>query len=94
MARPDWTFLGNHAHVLICLAREGDLRVRDLAAQVGITERAVSGILSDLVAGGYLSVEKDGRRNRYQVQANHPLRHPVEAGVTLAELLDLMSRGS
>jgi hypothetical protein len=85
-----WTFLTNHAHVLICLARDGDLRMRDLAVQVGITERAVQRIVHDLVAGGFLRVAKDGRRNHYTVNDRIPLRHPVEAHRTVRDLLGLL----
>lgn len=82
-----WTFLTNHAHVLVCLARDPELRMRDLAALVGITERAVQRIVHDLVAAGCLAVEKDGRRNRYAVDDRRPLRHPVEAHRTVRDLL-------
>lgn len=85
-----WTFLSNHAHVLICLAREPDARMRDVALTVGITERAVQRIVAELVAGGFLSVTKDGRRNRYSVDGRLPLRHPVEAHRRVRDLLDLV----
>ncbi len=88
--RPGWTFLSNHAHVLILLAREGDLRMRDLAAQVGITERAVQRIVAELVEGGFLVVAKDGRRNTYTVQGDKPLRHPVESHRAVRDLLRLV----
>ncbi len=84
-----WTFLSNHAHVLICLARDGDLRMRDLAAMIGITERAVQMIVADLVEAGYLRVTKDGRRNSYTVIETLNLRHPVEAHRTIRDLLRL-----
>ena len=82
-----WTFLSNHAHVLISLARSPDARIRDLAHTVGITERAVQRILAELIEGGFLSVTKDGRRNHYKIHDRMPLRHPVEAGHTVHELL-------
>src|SRR6056297_1512701 len=75
-----WTFLTNHSHVLISLTRDPDLRLRDLAELVGITERAVQTILRDLEAGGYISRRRVGRRNRYDVHPDRPMRHPVESG--------------
>jgi DNA-binding IclR family transcriptional regulator len=82
-----WTFLTNHAHVLIVLSREGDLTMRDVADRVGITERAVQRIVAELVEGGYLSVVKEGRRNQYTVNDRLALRHDVEAHRTVADLL-------
>lgn len=90
MATPHWTFLTNHAHVLLCLAEDPFQRIRDLAVRVGITERAVQRIVHDLVDGGYLAIEKTGRRNRYTVQADRPLRHPVEAHADVARLVELV----
>lgn len=84
-----WTFLSNHAHVLICLARDAELRMREVAMQVGITERAVQSIVRDLVDGGYLKVTKIGRRNRYQISGSKRLRHPVEGRSTVADLIAL-----
>ena len=85
-----WTFLTNHAHVLVCLAGDPTLRIRDLAARVGITERAVQRIISDLEEAGYLTHEREGRRNLYRVRGNRPLRHPVEAHQTVAALLQAL----
>ncbi len=85
-----WTFLTNHAHVLVLLARDPDLVLREVALRVGITERAVQRIVADLADGGYLSVERNGRRNHYAVVDRHPLRHPVEAGTTVRELLRIL----
>ena len=82
-----WTFLSNHAHVLICLAAEPDARLRDLAAKVGITERAVQAIVTDLEEGGALTRIREGRRNRYQLHPDVALRHPVEAHCTIRDLL-------
>ena len=87
--RPGWTFLTNHSHVLVCLARDPHARLRDVAARVGITERAVQAIVADLEAGGALTRTRDGRRNRYRIDRAAPLRHPVEAGRTVGALLDL-----
>jgi predicted transcriptional regulator len=84
-----WTFLTNHAHVLLCVAGEPDARLRDLANRVGITERAVQRILGELEAAGYVRRERTGRRNRYAVRADLPLRHPVERHNRVAALLDL-----
>lgn len=82
-----WTFLSNHAHVLICLARDPEMRMRDLAQLVGITERAVQRIIRDLLEGGYLEVEKDGRRNTYTIIDRVPLRHPVESHRSVRDLI-------
>ena len=89
-ASPGWTFLTNHAHVLVLLARDGDLLLREVALRVGITERAVQRIVADLVEGGYLRVSRVGRRNHYRVVDRHRLRHPVEAETSLRDLLRLL----
>jgi DNA-binding IclR family transcriptional regulator len=73
-----WTFLTNHARVLMCIAGNPAARLRDIAADLGITERSVYGIVADLAEAGYVVKEKDGRRNRYQIQAG--LRWPESAG--------------
>ena len=85
-----WTFLTNHGHVLLAVHRNPDLRQRDISDLVGITEGAVQRILTELEHGGYLQREKVGRRNRYQVVADTPLRHPLEQNHTIAELLVLL----
>ncbi len=82
-----WTFLSNHAHVLIFLARTPDARMRDVAQAVGITERAVQRIVADLAEGGFITAHKEGRRNHYTVNDRLPLRHPVEAPRTVRDLL-------
>lgn len=87
-----WTFLSNHAHVLVCLRKDPDLRARDLAEKVGITERAIRRVLHDLVEDGYIEIEKHGRRNHYRVREGLPMRHPVEAGVDVGELLDALCK--
>jgi predicted transcriptional regulator len=84
---PGWTFLTNHAHVLVAIARDPHVRLRDVATQVGITERAAQKIVADLVAAGYLSRTRQGRRNAYTVASGRPFRHPLEAGHQLDELL-------
>jgi predicted ArsR family transcriptional regulator len=81
-----WTFLTNHAHTLVCIARDPGLRLRDVAERVGVTERAAQRIVSDLVDGGYLERQKEGRRNAYRVRADRPLRHPVEHGHAIGEI--------
>ncbi|MGL5865562.1 MAG: helix-turn-helix transcriptional regulator [Dermatophilaceae bacterium] len=90
----DWTFFTNHGHVLVCLVREPDARIRDLAATVGITERAAQRIVADLVEGGYLDRERDGRRNRYRVLLDRPLRHPVEQPHRVGEVLAVLTTES
>ncbi|MGB5811268.1 MAG: winged helix-turn-helix domain-containing protein [Polyangiales bacterium] len=82
-----WTFLTNHSHVLLCLAEDAEVRMRDVAERVGITERAVQRIVSELEAAGYLTRNRAGRRNHYQVNGDLPLRHPVEGHRDLAALI-------
>jgi predicted DNA-binding transcriptional regulator YafY len=72
----DWNFLTNHAWVLLCIAHDPGVRLRDIAARVGVTERTAYGIVTDLTEAGYVVKHKDGRRNRYQIQAHLPLRRP------------------
>ena len=91
-ARHSWTFLSNHAHVLICLAQDPDLRLKDVAARIGVTERAVQGIVKDLEDEGLLRRQKDGRRNHYELSLDQPLRHPVEAHRSVRELVELCSK--
>jgi DNA-binding MarR family transcriptional regulator len=87
--RPPWTFLTNHAHVLLCIARDPQARIRDIAGRVGITERAVQRIVAELEEAGYLSHEREGRRNTYRVRRNKPLRHPMERQNRVSALLAL-----
>ena len=82
-----WTFLTNHAHVLLCLARDSTMRMRDMALEVGITERAVQGIVSDLVAASYVERVRIGRCNSYRIDKGMHLRHPVEQHKTIADLI-------
>ncbi len=84
-----WTFLTNHAHVLLAIARDRQVRLRDVALTVGITERAAQKIVADLVTAGYLTRARVGRRNSYTVPSGRPFRHPLAAGHGLDELLDL-----
>ncbi len=88
-----WTFLSNHAHVLLLLAKEPEIRLRDVATHVGITERAVQRIVADLEAGSYIERERSGRRNRYKVHPELPLRHPVEAHRKIGSLISLVVEG-
>jgi predicted transcriptional regulator len=86
-----WTFLTNHARVLICVARNPEIRMRDIAAQIGITERAAQLIIADLEEAGYLTRTRVGRRNTYKIDRGRPFRHPAEAGTALdiEALIDL-----
>ena len=86
-----WTFLTNHGHVLLLISRDPDIRVRELAERVGITERAAHRIVADLAEAGYLSRTRVGRRNRYQVHPELPLRHPIERAHEVGELLDVLA---
>ncbi|MFO0880939.1 MAG: helix-turn-helix domain-containing protein [Gemmataceae bacterium] len=89
-AMPDWTFLSNHAHVLLVIARDPEIRLRDVADQVGITERAVQRIVAELEDGRFLTRVRSGRRNRYRLHPDMPLRHPIEQHRTIAELMALV----
>ena len=82
-----WTFLTNHAHVLLCVAENPNVRLRDVATLVGITERAAQRIVAELEHAGYLERERDGRRNVYRLKPNMPLRHPLEQDHRIGELL-------
>jgi DNA-binding transcriptional ArsR family regulator len=86
------TFLSNHAHVLMCLAAEPDLVLREVAARVGVTERAVQNIVADLEAEGLVTRHREGRRNRYELRLDCPLRHPLESHRTVHELIRLVTR--
>lgn len=85
-----WTFLTNHSHVLLCLAEDSAMRMRDIAQEVGITERAVQRIISDLVDDGYLERVREGRRNTYKINTGMHLRHPIEKEKTIQELIELI----
>jgi DNA-binding MarR family transcriptional regulator len=88
--KSSWTFLSNHALVLMTIARDPAARLRDVAASVGITERAVQRIVSELEAGGYLTRERTGRRNHYLVHVDAKLRHPASAHKTVRDMLTLL----
>jgi predicted transcriptional regulator len=89
-----WTFLTNHAHALILLAHDPSIVLREVAVRIGITERAVQRIVADLADGGFLEVERIGRKNHYRILGDRPLRHPIEAHHTIGELLDLIRSGT
>ena len=89
-ARPAWTFLTNHAHALLCVARNPGMRVREIAQSVGVTERRVQGIMVELERAGYVTRVHQGRRTFYDVHADLPLRHPVEQHQQVSELLSLV----
>jgi hypothetical protein len=91
MPAASWTFLTNHAQVLLCIARDPGIRLRDIAARVGITERSAYGIVLDLAEAGYIVKEKTGRRNRYQIQAHLPLPEPSSRERTVGEVLALLA---
>jgi DNA-binding IclR family transcriptional regulator len=78
-ASQTWTFLSNHAHVLVCVAKNPDVRLSEVAALVGVRERTVHRIVHELIDAGYISVTKDGRNNVYSIDLDKPLRHPLEA---------------
>jgi hypothetical protein len=85
-----WSFLTNHARVLLCIASDPGARLRDIAASLGITERSAYGIVTELTAAGYVVKQKDGRRNRYQIQAHLPLPEPASQEPSIGEVLDLL----
>jgi hypothetical protein len=85
-----WSFLTNHARVLLCIADDPGARLRDVAAKVGVTERSAHAIVTDLVTAGYVVKGRDGRRNRYRIQEDLPLRDPISAQRTIGEMLDLL----
>ncbi len=86
-----WTFLTNHARVLLCVAQDPGVRLRDIAASLDITERSAFGIITDLVEAGYVIKEKDGRRNRYRIQAHLPLPELARRERTVGEILTLLA---
>jgi len=86
----NWTFLTHHARVLLCVAHDPGVRLRDIAASLEITERSAFGIITDLVEAGYVAKEKEGRRNRYHIQAHLPLPEPDGPERTVGEVLTLL----
>ena len=85
-----WSFLTNHARVLVCIAHDPGVRLRDIAERVGVTERTAYGIVTDLADAGYILKEREGRRNRYQVQTHQPLPEPTARETSIGEVLDLL----
>lgn len=89
----EWTFLTNHGHAIVMLARDPEARIRDIAQGIGITERATQRIVTDLVEAGYLTRERVGRRNRYSIDPSVPLRHPLEQEHGVGDLLKAVAEG-
>ena len=89
-----WSFLTNHARVLVCIAHDPGVRLREIAAALAITERSAFGIVNELTEAGYVVKEKDGRRNRYQIQGHLPLRDTVARERTIGEILDILVEAS
>jgi DNA-binding IclR family transcriptional regulator len=87
----NWSFLTSHARVLLCIARDPGMRLRDMAAHVGITERSAYGIVTDLAEAGYVVKQKDGRRNRYEIQLHLPLPEAASRERTVGEVLALLA---
>ena len=83
---PSWTFLTNHAHVMVCIAQDPEVRLAEIARLVGVGERAVHSIVQDLVDAGYVLRTRSGRHNVYEVRLDRPLRHPLEAGHQIIEV--------
>ena len=89
--RKTWTFLTNHAQVLLCLAESPDIRLRDVAEHVGITERATQRILAELIEAGYVTSTRIGRRNQYTVDREHAMRHTAQVGYEIGALLEALT---
>ncbi|HPG28650.1 MAG: winged helix-turn-helix domain-containing protein [Spirochaetaceae bacterium] len=87
---PTWTFLSNHSHVLLCLHRDPELTLREVAERVGITERSVQRILGELEEAGYVHRERVGLRNRYRFRTTAALRHPIEAHCRIGDLIRMV----
>jgi DNA-binding MarR family transcriptional regulator len=85
-----WTFLTNHGHVLMCLSEDSEIRLLDVAERIGITERAAHKIVSDLEEAGIIKRHREGRRNRYTIHGDEPLRHPLEEHCTVGQLIHLV----
>jgi hypothetical protein len=85
-----WTFLSNHGRALVCIASNPDVRLREIAATLGITERGAYGIVSDLAEGGYIVKEREGRRNRYQIEHHLPLPESPDRGEAIGDVLNVL----
>ncbi len=92
--KPSWTFLSNHGHVLLSIARNPDIRTREIALEVGITERTAQQIVAQLVEAGYVTRIREGRRNHYEIHPKLPLRHPLEQETEVGALLALLMEGA
>lgn len=92
MAGGSWTFLSNHGHVLIYLGKNPEARIREIADAVGITERSAQGIIADLEEGGYITINRIGRRNAYRINSARKFRHPEESDQSIAPLLKIFSK--
>jgi predicted transcriptional regulator len=90
-AMPKWTFLSNHGQVLLCIARDPDVRLREIGDQVGITERAVHRIVKELADAGYLRLERNGRRNRYTITSHLGLPDPLARDRSIGDLLSVLA---
>lgn len=88
---PRWTFLSSHGRVLLCIARDPEVRLREIAADLGLTERSAYALVSDLVDGGYILKEKDGRRNRYRIQAHLPFPEATDRALAIGEILEILT---
>lgn len=86
-----WTFLTSHAQVLLCISRNARVTAREIAEQVGITERSVQRIIADLEKERYIAKYRDGRNNRYRLNAERPMRHPAQRGTAIRDLLSLVN---
>jgi DNA-binding transcriptional ArsR family regulator len=91
LSMASWSFLSNHGRVLLCIARDPGVRLRDIAASAGITERSAYGIVTDLAEAGYVVKQKDGRRNRYQIQDHLPVPEPASRELAIGEVLALLA---
>jgi hypothetical protein len=89
--RPEWAFLTNHARVLVCIASDPGVRLREIGDRVGITERAAHRIVAELAAAGYITRERQGRRNRYTINAHFPLPDPIAQEQNIGELLEILT---
>jgi predicted transcriptional regulator len=87
----NWSFVTNHALALICIAHDPEVRLRDIASTLGITERSANSIVADLTEGGYVTKTRDGRRNRYQIHTRKKVRNPVGRELAIGEVLDLLT---
>jgi len=90
-SKPGWTFLTNHARVLICVAHDSGIRLRDIGDRVGVTERAAHRIITELLAAGYITRTRNGRRNQYTINAHLPLPDPVSSGQSVGDLLAVLT---